>query len=350
MRTTSNNPLTNRLGSGITEKDVSKSGYPLQTIVANLIREHSSSKKRSFYVQEEWSYVDKDTKGLRTIDILAQKWLCDIGGGPQRKVRPILNLVLECKQSPLPYVFFLSKGRPVVIHFPLIAGLPHQTVEITTDDDPSTWTFDILHALELRSHAFLSTDADYCTTFSKCVRGGANVELSGSEPFHGLVLPILKAMQHFQVVESPPKTALYFDCHIVIGIGVLDAPMVGVRVSARGHDLVLLPWVRVIRHETDEILDWHQTRRGFYAIDIVHKDFLKEYLHRHVFPFTEVFSGLAMKHDEELASGKAFASGLGKDSWHGIEKRLRPRKTGERSKTLSKNLLSLLYRGKPLRD
>jgi hypothetical protein len=70
---------------------------------------------------------------------------------------------------------------------------------------------------------------------------------------------------------------------------------------------MLLPWVRVIRHETDEILDWHRTRRGLFAIDIVHKDFFKDYLCKHVLTFAEVLSGLVTKHEKELASGKAFA-------------------------------------------
>jgi hypothetical protein len=355
MHISGNNPPTNQLGSGISEADVSsavsRSGYPLQSIVANLIRGQASSRKgRPFYIQEEWGYVDKDTQDLRTIDILAQEWLYDVESGPERKVRPALNLVVECKQSALPYVFFLSQTRPDVRHFPLIAGLFHEALEIVSDDDPSTWTFDILHSLGLDSHPFLTTEPEYCTTFAKCIRASGNVELSGSEPFNGLILPILKAMQHFQVIETPPKAALYFDCHAVIGIGVLDAPMIGIRASGQHHVPVLLPWVRAIRYETDEILDWHRTKRGLSAIDIVHKDFFKDYLCKHLFPFAEVFSGLAAKHEEELASGKAFAAGFGKDSWLDIEKRLRSRKTGERSKTLVKNLLSIIHRGKPLQS
>lgn len=318
MKATPNNTPTNKLGSGLTEADVlaaiSKSGYPLQTIVANFLRPQ-------FQVQEEWSYIDRDTQERRTIDLLAGKWLFDFSRG-QPRVRPTLDLLIECKQSTLPYVFFLSSDKPWVYHFPLLAGLFKHELAITTDDDASTWALPILHVLGLDSHPFIK-EPEYCMSFTKCVRKGSDLELSGSEPFQGLILPILKAMYHFQIVESPPKTALYFDCHLITGVGILDAPMIGVRISEQSNDLTLLPWVRVVRHETDELLDIsHRTK--LFAIDIVHKDFLKDYLDKHLLPFANKFSELAIKHQQVIASGEAFASGMGKNSWHDIEKRLKP--------------------------
>lgn len=320
MEVAPNNPPTNKLGSGLTDAEilaaVSQSGYPLQLIVANLLRPQ-------FHIHEEWSYVDKDTHEPRTIDILAEKWLWDINQ-EQPRVRPTLDLLVECKQSALPYVFFLSSSKPPVPNFPLLAGLFRDTLTITTDDSPSTWELPVLHALELDSHPFIK-ESEYCFLFTKCVRKGKKVELSGSEPFHELVLPILKAMHHFQTAESPTKTSQYFDCHLVIGIVILDAPMVGVLVSEQNRNLTLLPWARVVRHESKEIPDWfHKTR--LFAIDIVHKDFLQYYLDKHVFPFAQEFSRLVIKHQQILASGKAFAKGMQKYWSKNIEQRLEPRK------------------------
>ena len=340
LSATPNNPPSNKLGAGLTEADVfaavSKSGYPLQTIVANSLRPQ-------FHVQEEWGYIDKDTQEPRTIDILAEKQLYDFIQ-EQPRVRPTLDLLVECKQSALPYVFFLSPSKPWVPHFPLLAGLFKHALTITTDDDASSWEFSVLHALGLAFHPFITKEPEYCMSFTKCVRKGSDVELSGSEAFHGLVLPILKAMYHFQTAESPPKTALYFDCHLCIGIGVLDASMIGVHVSEQSHDLTLLPWVRVVRHETDEIPDWHHRTRLF-AIDIVHRDFLQDYIDKHLLPFAEEFSKLAIKHQQVLASGKAFVPGMGKGRWHRIEQRLEPRKFHarvSRLKIIGTNLLRLL--------
>ena len=102
MKKTDDNPVTNRLGSGVTEEklDVAivKSGYPLQTKVALQL-------KKEFHVQEEWSFIDNKTKDIRTIDLLAEKELYNRKEHP--RVRPTLDLIIECKQSELPFVFFL---------------------------------------------------------------------------------------------------------------------------------------------------------------------------------------------------------------------------------------------------
>lgn len=345
MKATPNNPPNNKLGAGTSEVKigtaVSKSGYPLQTRVANFLRQH-------FNVQEEWSYIDDDTKELRAIDLLAEARLFDPHRVGELRVRPTLDLVIECKKSELPYLFFLSPGKPWVPYFPLLAGLFKHEISITTDDDPSSWTFHIPHALGLHSHKFISQDPKCCMSFTRCVRKGSNIVLSGSDPFHSLVMPILKAMHHFQLIESPPTTAMYFDLHLTIGIGLLEAPMVGVRVSKDSHELVLVPWVRVIRHEPDKIPDW-LSRTRLFAIDIVHKDFFQQYLNKHLLPFSREFSKLAIKHQQVLASGKAFARNMGKDSFNDIEQRLEPRNmiTGaHRVKAALKNIFQVATRRK----
>lgn len=101
------NPNTNKLAAGVNEADVlgaiTKSGYPLQNIVADYCE------KGAFRTVEEWSYLDKDSGQLRTIDVKAEKPLFDSKEGAKIRVRPGLVLLIECKQSQLPYVFFLSR-------------------------------------------------------------------------------------------------------------------------------------------------------------------------------------------------------------------------------------------------
>jgi len=109
---TTGNPDTNRIGAGISEDQivsaVQKSGYPLQVSVSEMLRAKASSQGSRFLVQEEWSYADDDTKGLRSIDLRADLILHSYD--PQPRVRPQLNLLIECKQSQLPYVFFQAQG------------------------------------------------------------------------------------------------------------------------------------------------------------------------------------------------------------------------------------------------
>jgi hypothetical protein len=218
---------------------------------------------------------------------------------------------------------------------------------VTSGDDPSSWQYHTLQALGLNSHPFLSTPS-YSSTFSKCVRKGAGLDLSGSESYNGLVLPILKSVLHFQHSERPPTTAVYFDAHIVVGVGVLDAPMIGVTVDDTSTTLTLIPWVRVTRHESLE--GPHTSERTkLRAVDIVHKDFLFDYLDQNVMPFAKDFATLALKHQVVIANCEAFVPGMGRDSWNDIETRLKPKTLAaslSRAGSVGRNALNQLRRKK----
>jgi hypothetical protein len=163
-------------------------------------------------------------------------------------------------------------------------------------------------------------------SFSRCVHKGDKLELAGREPFLELTLPLSKAIDYFQRSHSPPKTAVYFDCHMTLGIGVLEAPMVGVIASELSEELALTPWVRVIRHEAGqaELPRWHPTRDKFFAIEIVHKDFLQDYLDNHLLPFYKRFSERVNRHQDCLASGKGFAGQMERYWSFDLERRLKP--------------------------
>jgi hypothetical protein len=317
MNTAPDNPLTNALGAGINvsmvEKAIEVSGYPLQLIVAKNL-------SPQFSLQEEWSFVDPDSGAARTIDLVASKRLFEFKE-PQPRVRPSLNLVIECKQSDLPYVFFLSDSYPWLPDFPVISGLKTRDIVITSDDDPSSWTFRPLHVLELDRHPFLREAVPLCITFSKCVRKGNDLTLSGSDPYQSLVFPILKAVWHFDRTRRPPSTAYYYDCEMVIGLGIIDAPMIGVRLNASGYKTELLPWVRVIRHQPWKGRHKYDCSRVF-GIEIVHKDYLTTYIEQHLKPFAEEFAHLVLKHAHVLADARGFIPSMGENSWTQIESRL----------------------------
>jgi hypothetical protein len=319
------NPSANQLGPGLTEDQilgaVVKSGYPLQTVVGDLLRAKFSATKGMFQVEEEWSYVDRDTKDLRTIDLLAELRLHD--WDPQPRVRPHLNLLIECKQSLLPYIFFETSKIHGLMDFPTIAGLRKDKIVIASDDDPSTWTYTVPHALDLERDAFHTTPRA-CHTLSKCVRKGAEIELSGSDAYNGLVLPLVKSLQHFVHANRPGDTAWYFDCHATLAVGVLDAPMISVSVGPAGPVLTAVPWIRILRHEYEEEaerFDHEQLR----IIDVVHKDFLGTFLDQHLVPFSKRFAERVLRHPTELATGVAFVPDMGAHGWDPIESRMKPR-------------------------
>jgi hypothetical protein len=337
------NPMTNQLGPGVSEDlvrhSVERSGYPLQAVAANLLR-------KRFWVQEEWCYVDRDSEDLRSIDLRAQVGLHELD--PQPRVRPQLTLIVECKQSQLPYVFFQSKSSYGLLDYPNVFGLPSSSIMIFSDDDPSTWSLSIPTALGLDHHEFVSSPA-FCNTFSKCVRKGPELELSGTEVYGGLILPLIKALDHLSKAEAPTDTAWYFDAHLSIAVGVLDAPMVVARLQDGCTKLELVPWVRVVRHEaTGE--EQQVPRDRLWSVDIVHVDFLPTYLDAHLIPFAEEFSRRVLRHTTEIATGQAFVPKMGMNCWDDIESRMEPRQLVhkfKRTQGMGKSLSSyLLSRGK----
>lgn len=319
MKSVNSNPAENQLRANVTEQQVvdavRKSGYPLQTTIARILR------NKKFYVREEWSFIDSDQQSLRTLDVLARKRLTP--DDQPHRLRPALDLLIECKQSDLPYVFFRSDDNSVFMQFPLLAGLFHDELKIKTDDSNSTWTFSIIASLGLLEDEFARAQPR-CMSFSKCARKSKDLELSGTEPFQNLILPMVKALKYFKKEVSPPKTAVYFDCHLVLGVAILDAPMVIANIEQNSSELSLSPWIRVIRHEAVEA-DHEFNRIQTYVIDVVHKAYFETYLDTHVAPFASKFGELAIKHVTEVADGKGFVSGLGKLAHMNIEPLLKPR-------------------------
>jgi hypothetical protein len=336
-----NNPPSNKIGLGLNAEQIAsavdRSGYPLQTIVGKALR-------RDFGVRDEWSYIDRDTKELRSIDIRADMELHE--WDPQPRVRPQLTVLIECKQSQLPYVFFRAEPPPGLLDHPKIYGLHRPAIQITSDDDPSTWTCSVIHALDLHEHAF-QTDPVYSNTFSKCVRKGAELELSGTDAYSGLVLPLIKALAHLSKAEAPPSTAWYFDAHLSVGLGVLDSPMIVAQPTDAGTKLELVPWVRVLRHEYAIVETERFERDRIWAIDIVHRDYLDVYVSDHLVPFARSFAKKVLAHTTELATGQAFAPGMGADGWTQLEARITPRQTNaavKRTRAIGRNLFDLARR------
>lgn len=314
---------SNTLSPGLTleqvENAILHSGYPLQTAISELLR-------AEFHVLPEWGFRDRITSTLRTLDVVAIRQLVEVSSD-QSRIRPALALLIECKQSDLPYVLF-SEHQDAPLHsseFPYISGLAHDEIKISTDDDESRWIFRPLHALELDKNSFIQ-QVEGCSVFSKCVRkgGGGQVELSGTEAYSNIMMPLLSAAHHFAMTSAPSPAAFWFDAYMVLPVAIIDAPMIAYDTNASQDRVKYSKWHRVYRNEPQEERAFYRHLGSLSAVDVVHRSFFETYLADNVMPFAREFALLAVKHNHELATGEAFAAGFGADSWTNIEQRIRP--------------------------
>jgi hypothetical protein len=311
--------------AGVTEDQIrgaiDRSGYPLQYFVGELLRELSTGMGNIFRIQDEWTFIDRESGESRNLDLRGDASLSDIGVG--QRVRPQLTLLIECKQSELPYVFFGRRERPFLPHYPILAGLRHEDITVTTDDSRDRWTLALPNVLILEDANFFSTPLS-CRTFSKCARKGKELELSGTEPYNAIVQPLTKAIRHLRHSEAPADTHQYFDAHLTVALAVLDAPMYAVTLENGAQKLERTTWLRVLRHEHDPSKPAYQRDRT-YGIEVVQRQFLEEFLKEYLLPFADDFGGAVMDHQAELVSGKGFISGLLSDSTSSLRARLKKR-------------------------
>jgi hypothetical protein len=275
---------------------VSASGYPLQTEVGKRLA-------TEFVVQEEWPFLDSQTETPRALDILATRTLFR---WPDNKllalrVRPHLALLVECKTSKAPWVFFKSVSTPDLGSFPLITGLRHAHLEIPALD--GSWSLTPTQALGLQFDTFQGAASATASVFSKAVRKGTSAELSGSEAFLSVVAPLSAAIRHYAQLAHPIETAEYFDAQMVIAACVTNAPLALIDATSASSSPQLLPWVRVIRNELN--MQAHPFERVQPSvIDFIHVGFLGEYLSRYVLPFARVFARRCRRSALPLATGR----------------------------------------------
>src|SRR5262245_2402013 len=215
------NPSANNLSSGIDEGAVlsalQRSGYPLQGAVGSFMRD------KGFVVQDEWCYRAYDSGELRALDLVATRELHQLGRRPQPRVAPHLTVFVECKRSDMPYVFLSTSPPAYLYDFPYFSGLHKYDIRVRSKG-VSAWT-SVQHGLGLHTLPFFRDSVRFASVFAKCVRKGASLELSGSDAFLSIVMPLMKAMHHHRQVVKPIETCRYFDAHICIALGVIDAPM-----------------------------------------------------------------------------------------------------------------------------
>jgi hypothetical protein len=240
-----NNPERNRISRGIGEADlingIEKSGYPLQSVVAQRLVKHH------FNVSEEWGYSDRDSGEPRSLDVLASS---DQPSDGRAEVVPGIVIMIECKKSEHPYIFFKMVTRPDMAWFPSVFGLPHSGVSLREKKSSAiSERFELVsgsRALGLSELPFTSLVTDKAASFSQAIPRGKKVDLSGADPFNSLVLPLSKALEHAKSVyrygPGPGYSVVFARAALLVA--VLDAPMILIESPDQVAEPIYTPWVR----------------------------------------------------------------------------------------------------------
>lgn len=296
MKADKSNPESNQLPTGISETElvnaIEASGYPLQGIVASKLDSH-------FSVTEEWGYIDRDSKDHRALDIFAHKRLHEDNNAP---IQPNLVLLIECKRSRHPYVFFENVIERSIPGFPFVSGLPRDRVSISEQNGNRSRDAFGEEVLGLSEFPLIEPGPPKCAAFSKGIPSGKKVKLSGTDPFNSLVLPLVKALDHSsQLYQAIGQSSRVFPT-LTFCISVLDAPMILVKSPESASAPILTPWTRITRLEANPD-PRSRLRYRFYAVDAVHIDHFNEVLHDHILPFAAEFSKRAVRLGNVLLNG-----------------------------------------------
>jgi hypothetical protein len=191
-----------------------------------------------------------------------------------------LHLLVECKRSDLPYIFFPPGVDRLPRDFPDVVGIGQFGIsvgkDVTRDASPA--------AFFCADEFPFVTNARLAVTFARAQRKSKQFELSGEVPFNQVVLPLVSAVEQmrqiFQGISAVPL--------IVLSVCVVDAPMVVASGTPETPSLALEPWVRVVHEETVQQI--HHWGRRHYVIDFVHREFLGRYITEHALRFATSFA------------------------------------------------------------
>jgi len=273
MEEDAGNPKTNRLGAGFQEKDlhdaIRKSGYPLQHRVVQLL-------------QSEFRIIeDRVTGEPRALDVLAQRAILE---GPERQVQLGVTLLLECKKSELPFVFFDSTTKRMPPNFPRVFGYKKYgfTLQAKTESREGISPAEVLCLGDL---PFVSSGPPVCRTYARPERKGEALDLSGSFLHKDVVMPLVSAVDHRSHMYVAKGGGPPYNLQLTLLLGVLEAPMVLASGPEDSVRLSMAPWVRLVRHEASQ----HDfgVSASYYVVDFVHVDFLTRFVSGQLFPFLE---------------------------------------------------------------
>jgi hypothetical protein len=200
-----------------------------------------------------------------------------------------VSLLIECKQSVHPLVFFQRTVGSRAFDFPAVAGLSE--LELCEKGDPSFRARQLPLSEAVSSHelSFVS-DLPLCSAFSRAELTGKGAKLSGEEPYNNIVLPLTKALDYYQYIFGRSKEGrARHSVHLCLLVCVVDSAMVLVESPAKAGEPILTPWVRLSRQEVRTGDSASELLYQDYAIDFVHIGAFESVVGERLVPFAGQF-------------------------------------------------------------
>lgn len=133
------------------KEDLKKSGFPTEIWVSSILLKHG------WDVQNQVYYLDAEENKGRTVDVVAHKAFFETMG---KHDRLNFSLVIECKKSEKPWVFYSSSREPLVAFIHSIAAIK-----------------EVSHPDTSKSTAYRKWIGDF--HYTKC----KNIAVNSNEPF-----------------------------------------------------------------------------------------------------------------------------------------------------------------------
>lgn len=288
---------------------VTKSGYPLQTVIGQRLTE------LGYLLEEEWAYVDNDEGTERRLDISAVRPLQEeehVQGG--RRLETALALNVECKQSRVPLIAMEAVAPPDAHSFPTVVGFPVSVINVSPREAGHEWIqVSLLQALGLTRHDFSRTAPVASLLTGPQGPKTSKIVLSGDTAYNSLVLPLVKAVRHYAAVyqggRAPSDSGGWWRARLTVPVAVVDAPLLLARPPGSSSTLEPVPWARLVyraaqRAEEAPEHTWPT------MVDVVHRHFFETYLSDHLEPFADEFRDRINRKLDILVRGAATLPGL----------------------------------------
>jgi hypothetical protein len=229
------------------ERDIELSGFPLEIEVTAVLR------KNGWHVRNQVYYLDKNEEKPRSVDIVAYKNFFQTFGAHDRL---IISLVIECKKSEKPWVFFTSsKKEQPLFELPLFLVKHFAIPKLDYSLKFTEWTQKQMH--------YTPSALSECAIISyEPYKKGKGREILRATYQVTKALNYLEEFFMKDVTLDPMKPVF-----ILYPVIVFDGRIFEYKLE--NEDLKLSP---------TNYVQYFVEREKFFLIDVIEKNFIPEYL------------------------------------------------------------------------